>query len=344
MECVKELKQLTETAGFCLTKWSSNEAIVLRSLLEKDVASECKAIMALGIVWDNKEDIITFSVIRVARPDQQLSKREMFLIRLECLVRSVKTALRKVLGRTSLDEEELATVLCGIEFQLIERVDAVTFSDRKSFGRCALRPKSSRTNDGYHRKSNKALALKLIAHFRKGWRSEYIATFCTRPKWRSDSIESNVGDIVLIAEEDVNKGRWMMGRVLELFYGRDKIVKSVRLKVANGEITRPMKKLRLLEPAIVDGVPPSSGEDIVFVGLCNRETSRNISHAKRCKSLGRRRGSKAGTVQAKIGLSGSNYSTAVGGSASALLFSSGPSPSELTLRAPTLFEEYIWPD
>ncbi|KRZ69656.1 hypothetical protein T10_8747 [Trichinella papuae] len=180
----------------------------------------------------------------------------------QCLVRSVKTALRKALGRTSLDEEELGTVLCGIEVQLIERVNAVTFSDRKSFGRCALRPKSSRTNDGYHRKSNKAMALKLIAHFWKGWRSEYIATFCTRLKWRSDSIEPNGGDIVLIAEENVNKGRWMMGRVLELFYGRDGIVRSVQLKVANGEMTRPMKKLRLLEAAIVDGVPQSSGEDV----------------------------------------------------------------------------------
>ncbi|KAL1233125.1 Interference hedgehog [Trichinella pseudospiralis] len=39
----------------------------------------------------------------------------------EHLVRSVKTALRKVLGRTSLDEEELATVLCGIEAQVNAR-------------------------------------------------------------------------------------------------------------------------------------------------------------------------------------------------------------------------------
>ncbi|KRZ36987.1 hypothetical protein T4C_2022 [Trichinella pseudospiralis] len=35
MECMKELKQLMGTAGFCLTKWSSNEPTVLRSLPEK---------------------------------------------------------------------------------------------------------------------------------------------------------------------------------------------------------------------------------------------------------------------------------------------------------------------
>ncbi|KRY76272.1 hypothetical protein T4B_10326 [Trichinella pseudospiralis] len=61
--------QLTESAGFCLTKWSSNEPTVLRSHPEKDVALECKAKMALGILWNNKEDIITFPVICAPRTD-----------------------------------------------------------------------------------------------------------------------------------------------------------------------------------------------------------------------------------------------------------------------------------
>ncbi|KRX38427.1 hypothetical protein T05_675 [Trichinella murrelli] len=77
VECVKELKQLTETAGFCLTKWSSNEPTILRSLPEKGVASDCKPKTALGIVWDNKEDTITSSAICVARSDQQMTKRGM---------------------------------------------------------------------------------------------------------------------------------------------------------------------------------------------------------------------------------------------------------------------------
>ncbi|KRY15519.1 Anaphase-promoting complex subunit 10, partial [Trichinella patagoniensis] len=77
VECVKELKQLTETAGFCLTKWSSTEPTVLRSLPEKGVASDCKPKTSLGIVWDNKEDTITSSAICVARSDQQMTNRGM---------------------------------------------------------------------------------------------------------------------------------------------------------------------------------------------------------------------------------------------------------------------------
>ncbi|KRY81274.1 hypothetical protein T4D_16120 [Trichinella pseudospiralis] len=103
---------------------------------------------------------------------------------------------------------------------------------------------------------------KLIAHFWKRWRSENIVSFCTQSKWRGDGTEPKAGDVVLIAEDDLNKGRWMMGRVLELFHGRDGVVRLVRLKEAKGEITRPTKKLRLLEPAVIDGVPSSSGEDV----------------------------------------------------------------------------------
>ncbi|KRZ47850.1 Transposon Tf2-6 polyprotein, partial [Trichinella nativa] len=80
MECVRELKQLMETAGFHLTKWSSNEPSVLRSLPEEDVVSESKAKMALGIVWDSKEDIITFPGVSVERPDEQMTKRGMLSV------------------------------------------------------------------------------------------------------------------------------------------------------------------------------------------------------------------------------------------------------------------------
>ncbi|KRY69931.1 hypothetical protein T4A_11576, partial [Trichinella pseudospiralis] len=164
----------------------------------------------------------------------------------EHLVRSVKTALRKVLGRTSLDEEELATVLCGIEAQLFERVDHLTFPDRKSVSGCTLRPITSPTNIGYRRKSNKALVLP------KETDSPLLEKMEIRERQH----------IVLIAEDNANKGRWMMGRVLKLFYGTDGIVRSVQLKVANSEMIRPMKKLRLLKSALVDGARPSSGEDL----------------------------------------------------------------------------------
>ncbi|KRY32962.1 hypothetical protein T01_14861 [Trichinella spiralis] len=181
----------------------------------------------------------------------------------ERLVRSVKTALRKVLGRTSLDEEELATVLCGIEAQVNARPltfvgDDVSYMNPLTPPHFLIGRASADARYGpNHREQTTDIVgiqterwryrMKLIAHFWKRWRSD---------------IEPNVGNIVLIAEDNVNKGRWMMGRLLELFYRTAGIVRSVRLKVANGEMIRPTKKLQLLEPTVVDGVPSSSGEDV----------------------------------------------------------------------------------
>ncbi|KRY73902.1 hypothetical protein T4B_5082 [Trichinella pseudospiralis] len=188
------------------------------------------------------------------------------------------TALRKVLGKTSLDEKELATVLCGIEAQVNARPltfvgDDVSYLNALTpshflIGRA---PPHAPYDPNHHGQTTDTVGRltrrwryrkKLIAHFWKRWRSENIVSFCTQSKWRGDGTEPKAGDVVLIAEDDLNKGRWMMGRVLELFHGRDGVVRLVRLKMAKGEITRPTKKLRLLEPAVIDGVPPSSGEDV----------------------------------------------------------------------------------
>ncbi|KRX81644.1 hypothetical protein T06_8205, partial [Trichinella sp. T6] len=450
MECVRELKQLMETAGFHLTKWSSNEPSVLRSLPEEDVVSESKAKMALGIVWDSKEDIITFPGVSVERPDEQMTKRGMlsvimkifdslgylspFLVKAKRMLQALwrkgidwDTPLPQNIlkdwrdwiaeipsiseirlprcwlpaGTDCIKEVELhgygdasemaygsavylkATTVSGetvvklvmsktriapvkrVTLPRLELMAALITARLISFVKTSLEIKFSKVvcwtdsqvalrwiqGDSYRgcrmkdlvsnnlwwhgphwltkcedawptaklesvidrslefqvevRKSAHGVSYlnaltpshfligralsdapygpnhhgqtadivgrltkrwryrkKLIAHFWKRWRSEYIVSFCTRSKWRGDGTEPKVGDIVSIAEGDMNKGRWMMGRVLELFHGRDGVVRSVRLKVAKGEITRPTKKLRLLEPAVIDGVPPSSGEDV----------------------------------------------------------------------------------
>ncbi|KRZ25661.1 hypothetical protein T4C_598 [Trichinella pseudospiralis] len=361
MKCVKELKQLMETAGFHLTKWSSNEPSVLRSLPEEDDGSESKAKMALGIVWDSKEDIITFPVVSVTRPDQQKTKRGMlsmimkifdplgylspFLVKAKhwqdwiaeipsiseirlprCWLPAGNECIKEVELHGYGDASEMAygsathvdieedrmevhhtssamvwrvlgtfgsvcedSVKEGIRQNITRRGGVSDSTEAQSFVRCALWIRPNLTKRWRYRK-------KLIAHFWKRWRSEYIVSFCTRSKWRGDGTEPKVGDIVLIAEDDVNKGRWMMRRrsdvterVLDItcqqqdveektnsknnhsapsLLGKMLIFRTVprerwsgeisRLKVAKGEITRPTKKLRLLESAVIDRVPPCS--------------------------------------------------------------------------------------
>ena len=58
-----------------------------------------------------------------------------------------------------------------------------------------------------------------------------------------------VGDLVIISSHDVPRSYWPMGRIIEVYAGRDGFVRSVKLKTSNGELSRPSALLCFLEPA-----------------------------------------------------------------------------------------------
>ena len=64
-----------------------------------------------------------------------------------------------------------------------------------------------------------------------------------------------IGDLVLIAEDNVLRNRWPMGRVMEVFCGEDGGVRSVKIrskiksKIKSSVFHRPVTKLCLLEEA-----------------------------------------------------------------------------------------------
>ena len=62
-----------------------------------------------------------------------------------------------------------------------------------------------------------------------------------------------VGDIVLIHEDNQPRVKWRMGRVTDLHYGNDNLVRSVALRTSTGYTNRPIRKLYHLESA--DSVP-----------------------------------------------------------------------------------------
>ncbi|KRY90831.1 hypothetical protein T4D_4160 [Trichinella pseudospiralis] len=84
----------------------------------------------------------------------------------------------------------------------------------------------------------------------------------------SESTEGpKLNDLVLILEDNVPRGRCPLGVVVELFPGADGVARSARLRTTAAEMTRPVSKLVVLEPAHVsDGrtSSPSGGEDVPY--------------------------------------------------------------------------------
>lgn len=87
---------------------------------------------------------------------------------------------------------------------------------------------------------------KLRQDFWKRWQKEYLHQLQTRSKWRSSEKNIQVGDLVLLKEDNVPSLKWVLGRVAELHPGDDDVVRVVSVKTKNGVVKRAAHKLCLL--------------------------------------------------------------------------------------------------
>ena len=86
--------------------------------------------------------------------------------------------------------------------------------------------------------------------FRKRWIREYIPTLQQRQKWIREKDNLKIGDVVLVVDNNSPRGRWLLGRVIKTFPGRDGKVRVAEIKTKNSTLTRPISKLCLLEEAV----------------------------------------------------------------------------------------------
>ncbi|KFD45476.1 hypothetical protein M513_13649 [Trichuris suis] len=89
----------------------------------------------------------------------------------------------------------------------------------------------------------------VLSQLWKRWKKEYIIKLSARNAWTRESQSPSVGDIVLVAESGVPRIRWRLGRVIEIFPSRDGLIRTVRVRTANGDFNRPVQRLHLLESA-----------------------------------------------------------------------------------------------
>ena len=99
------------------------------------------------------------------------------------------------------------------------------------------------------------------------WTREYLPNLLERKKWNTLRRNLKVGDLVLLADKSFPRGKWLLGRVVEVMPSRDGLVRTVRVKTSctvatrakrqrkgeplseesTTELTRPVTKLCLLE-------------------------------------------------------------------------------------------------
>ena len=83
--------------------------------------------------------------------------------------------------------------------------------------------------------------------FWQRWQKEYLQNLQQRSKWLQDKRNIEVGDVVLIKEQDMVRNNWKLAKVTKTYKGTDEKVRSCDLLTSTKQtLTRPVHKLVLL--------------------------------------------------------------------------------------------------
>ena len=185
----------------------------------------------------------------------------------ERMVASVKDCLRKTLGNARLTYEELLTVLVEVECTLNARPltyeynevdDEVLTPSHLIYGRrIKSLPDEIIEPDDVVSEAQCSERFKYLStrlnHFWNRWRNEYLANLREfhRCKAQSENRTAEVGDVVLVLEEEKKRGEWRVGVVENLVRGSDNVVRGAKVRVVTKgkptHLSRPVQKLYPLE-------------------------------------------------------------------------------------------------
>ena len=171
----------------------------------------------------------------------------------ERMIRSIRKILDALLTEQILTEESLQTLLCEVEAILNSRPLTYVSPDHRDpepltpnhllllEGSVPVPVGVFGTGDLYARRRWRQVQY-LADLFWSRWRSEYLPLLQHRQKCRYPEKSLNVGDVVLMADKELPRCRWPLGRVVETMPGRDGLVRSVKLRTRGGEVCRPREQ------------------------------------------------------------------------------------------------------
>lgn len=178
----------------------------------------------------------------------------------EAGVKSSKNHLKRVVANVKLTFEEFTTVLTQVEACLNSRplvslpchddgVEALTL------GHFLIgRPMEALPDPSFSYRSLPLLrrwhiCQALVRQFRQRWSTEYISSLRHFAKWHHPSKNLNVGDVVVLHEDNVIPTKWPLARIVKVCAGKDGLVRVVTVKKCSGIYTRPITKVALLSPS-----------------------------------------------------------------------------------------------
>ena len=172
----------------------------------------------------------------------------------ESLVKSAKRAIHSVLQKADISDEELSTAFTGAEALLNARPLLYQSADPRDepantpnhflHGQCGGQfAPDIVDNTDFNPRRRWRVVQELLEHFWSRWMREWLPLLQQRHKWKDIKTDMEVGDVVLVADPGSKRGNWPLGRVTEVFPGRDGHRRVVRVQVGDKTLIRPIVRL-----------------------------------------------------------------------------------------------------
>lgn len=172
----------------------------------------------------------------------------------EAGVRSMKQHLKKTIGEAKLCYEEFITILTQVEACLNSRPLCPVSNDSNDLevltpahflvGRqLTANPEPSLLNRNENTLGRWQLVQKMTQHFWRRWQDEYLVQLQQRPKWATAKKNVQVGQLVLITNDNQPPTQWPLGRIPSVHPGTDGAVRVVSIKTKSDHIKRPILRI-----------------------------------------------------------------------------------------------------
>ena len=179
----------------------------------------------------------------------------------ESLVKSCKNALKKAIGEQVLTPLELYTCLLEagnlVNQRPIGRVPndpddgAYLCPNDILLGRATPEVPQGPFKDTANPRHRVEFVQQIVESFWKRWHRDVFPALVPTKKWHTERRNVQVDDIVVVSDNNALRGKWIIGRILEVFPGPDNRVRNVKVKTPTGVYSRPITKIAVICP--VDG-------------------------------------------------------------------------------------------
>ena len=176
----------------------------------------------------------------------------------ESMIKSAKKAINAILGQADITDEELMTTIIGAEGLINSR--PLTYQSANHEDDVSLTPNhflqdqnggqfapTSVDETQFNPGKRWRRIQELVRHFWHRWLREWLPGLSARKKWHRERQDVQVGEVVLLISPDTPRGKWPLGRVLEVYPGDDGRVRVVKVQVGQGTLIRSVTKLCSLE-------------------------------------------------------------------------------------------------